>query len=114
MYNHALEKYRGGVFERNVLDDLRLALELLLREVLGNDRSLENQIPLLGGYGAMKKMLTIVAVLLVLAAAYFIWPTPYRYHNFSSSTVRENRITGKVEILSLYHGKLAWRTGEPE
>jgi hypothetical protein len=50
LYNHALEKYRGGVFERNVLDDLRLALELLLREVLGNDKSLENQIQSLGGY----------------------------------------------------------------
>jgi len=50
LYNRALEKYRGGVLERNVLDDLRLALELLLREVLNNDKSLENQIPLLGGY----------------------------------------------------------------
>ena len=50
LYTQALEKYRGGVFERNVLDDLRLALELLLRGVLGNDKSLDNQIPLLGGY----------------------------------------------------------------
>jgi len=50
LYNHALEKYRGGVFERNVLDDLRLSLELLLREVLSNDKSLDNQNPLLGQY----------------------------------------------------------------
>lgn len=38
------------MFERNVLDDLRLSLELLLREVLSNDKSLDNQNPLLGQY----------------------------------------------------------------
>jgi hypothetical protein len=38
------------VFLRNVLDDMRLSLELLLKAVLGNDKSLENQIPQLGGF----------------------------------------------------------------
>lgn len=38
------------MFERNVLDDLRLALEVLLRGILGNDKSLENQIAPLGDY----------------------------------------------------------------
>jgi hypothetical protein len=36
LYNAALEKYEHGVFHRNLLDDLRLALEKLLRAVFAN------------------------------------------------------------------------------
>ncbi|HUE19678.1 MAG TPA: hypothetical protein VMQ63_07885 [Stellaceae bacterium] len=50
LYNDALEKYEHGVFHRNLLDDLRLALEKLLRAVLQNDKSLENQIKFIGAY----------------------------------------------------------------
>lgn len=41
-------KYDAGIFQRNLIDDLRLGLELLLREVLGNGKSLENQLQPLG------------------------------------------------------------------
>ncbi len=44
-YNSALEKRKAGIYERNLLDDLRLSLELLLKGVLNNEKSLENQIP---------------------------------------------------------------------
>lgn len=47
-WNSALEKYHGGIYERNLLDDMRLALEILLKEILRNDKSLENQISLVG------------------------------------------------------------------
>lgn len=50
LYNQAVQKHAGGVFARNVLDDLRLSLELLLKPLLGNEKSLENQIPLLGTF----------------------------------------------------------------
>ena len=50
LYNSALAKYSHGVFERNVLDDMRLSLELLLKGLLHNDKSLENQIPELGAF----------------------------------------------------------------
>jgi hypothetical protein len=50
LYNAALEKYEHGVFHRNLLDDLRLALEKLLRAVFANAKSLENQIGLVGAY----------------------------------------------------------------
>jgi|GEM_PF-1901226 len=43
LYNSGLEKIEKGIYERNALDDLRLSLELLLRHVLGNGKSLENQ-----------------------------------------------------------------------
>jgi len=48
LYNKAIQKHGAGVFLRNVLDDLRLALEKLLRGLLNNEKSLENQIPSLG------------------------------------------------------------------
>lgn len=50
LYDQAMQKHANGLFLRNVLDDLRLALELLLQVLLTNDRSLENQIPALGAY----------------------------------------------------------------
>ncbi len=50
LYQEALTKFENGVFTRNLLDELRLSLELLLKAVLNNDRSLENQIAALGGH----------------------------------------------------------------
>jgi hypothetical protein len=46
--NEAIGKYRAGVFERNVVDDMRLSLELLLKRLFENDRSLENQTSAVG------------------------------------------------------------------
>lgn len=50
LFNQALEKYSAKVFVRNLLDDLRLALEKLVQKVLGNSRSLENQLSSVGGF----------------------------------------------------------------
>ena len=47
-YESALAKYEGGIFERNTLDDMRLAFELLGKDLLGNGKSLENQIAEIG------------------------------------------------------------------
>ena len=48
IYLHALEKFNNGVFLRNSLDDLRLSLELLLKEIFSNSKSLENQMKEVG------------------------------------------------------------------
>jgi hypothetical protein len=50
LYVEALQKHQAGVYLRNALDDLRLALELLVQEILGNEKSLENQIAFLGQF----------------------------------------------------------------
>ena len=50
LYNEAIGKFRAGLFQRNVLDDLRLALELVLKSVFENSKSLENQVPALGQF----------------------------------------------------------------
>lgn len=42
-YNTALAKYDSGIFERNTLDDMRLSFELLVKALLHNGKSLENQ-----------------------------------------------------------------------
>jgi len=50
VFSEALSKYNSNVLQRNLLDDFRLSLELLCKELLGNDKSLENQSALLGDY----------------------------------------------------------------
>lgn len=50
LFDEALQKHDHGVFKRNTLDDLRLALEILVRQLFGNQKSLENQIPIIGQY----------------------------------------------------------------
>ncbi len=50
LYESALSKFDNNIFERNLLDDLRLSLELLLKEIFANGKSLENQIPYLGKF----------------------------------------------------------------
>ena len=42
-YLKAIKFYQIGYFERNLLDELRLSLELLLKELFKNNKSLENQ-----------------------------------------------------------------------
>lgn len=50
LFDSALQKQELGVFQRNLLDDLRLALEKLLKAIFSNKKSLENQMPLLGPF----------------------------------------------------------------
>jgi len=50
LFGEALQKHEHGVFTRNVLDDLRLSLELFLKALFNNGKSLENQLPHLGTY----------------------------------------------------------------
>lgn len=50
VYLRSLNGLKSGKNERHILDDLRLSLELFLKEFLQNDKSLENQIPLLGKF----------------------------------------------------------------
>lgn len=68
LFNAAKTKYDMGALDRNVLDDLRLALELLLKDVLTNQKSLENQLPLLGphlkGVGLSSLLVNMLRTLL--------------------------------------------------
>lgn len=48
LFEQAKLKYDADIFQRNLIDDLRLALELLIKAVLENSKSLENQIAPIG------------------------------------------------------------------
>ena len=48
LYQAAHDKFNNSIFERNLLDDLRLSLELLIRKILNNEKSLENQLSGIG------------------------------------------------------------------
>lgn len=50
LYDSALVKFNNNVFERNLLDDLRLSLELLLKDIFSNGKSLENQLSDIGSF----------------------------------------------------------------
>jgi hypothetical protein len=50
LYKKALTAFNSGNDERHILDDLRLSVEYFLRSLLGNEKTLENQIPFLGKY----------------------------------------------------------------
>lgn len=66
VYKSGITKYAEKKYERNVLDDMRLSLELLVKQILGNGKSLENQIPELGarlsGYHKELKNLVVKTV----------------------------------------------------
>jgi len=74
LYDAALQKLRTGIFHRNLLDDLRLSLETLLRGVLGNQKSLENQLPFLGAFlrdrGGSRELANMFAKLVEYYASY--------------------------------------------
>lgn len=50
LYQEALSKFNNQVYQRNLLDDLRLSLELLLKSILNNGKSLENQLSEIGTF----------------------------------------------------------------
>jgi len=42
-YDSSIDKYRKGIYDRNVIDDMRLSLEYLVRDITGSKKTLENQ-----------------------------------------------------------------------
>lgn len=47
-FNEGLIKYQASLFERSSIDDMRLSFELVVKDILRNNKSLENQIPEIG------------------------------------------------------------------
>lgn len=70
-YEDALQKHSSGVFTRNVLDDLRLSLEMLLRQLLENEKSLENQLSAIGEFVKVRGGSTELSNMLVKLVDYY-------------------------------------------
>lgn len=89
-YKSGLDKYKARVYERNSLDDFRLSLELLLRHILGNSKSLENQINDLGNYQQKRGMSPEVTNMFVKLVDY--------YNKYQNTYVKHNDKVNDKEI----------------
>lgn len=100
LFNDALQKYENGIFHRNLLDDLRLALELLLKALFENNKSMENQISALGTYIQDRKGSKELANMFVKLIDYYAkYQNSYAKHN---SAVIEEEIEFIFEITSSF------------
>ncbi|OQX26270.1 MAG: hypothetical protein BWK80_11300 [Desulfobacteraceae bacterium IS3] len=70
-FKNALEEYTKKIYQRNLLDNLRLALELLLKHILNNDKSLENQKQALGQYLKEKAIASEIRNLYMTSIDYY-------------------------------------------
>lgn len=98
-YESALTKYEGGVFDRNALDDIRLAFELLVKDLLSNDKSLENQLSgictLLQKFGASKELMNMMHPII----KYY---TDFQNHNVKhNDSVNKNEMEYVIELTSV-------------
>ncbi len=89
-YQSSLSKFEGGIYERNTLDDMRLSLELLLKDILNNNRSLENQFSELGVFLKSKNISPEIRNLLTSVLKY--------YEDFQNHNVKHNEKINKNEI----------------
>ena len=98
-YESALAKYEGGIFERNTLYDMRLSFELLVKDLLSNNRSLENQIADLGSMlkskGASEELKNMV---LKIIDYYTKFQNNHVKHN---DAVNSNEIEYVIELTSV-------------
>lgn len=89
-YKEALEKYEKGIYERNVLDDMRVSLELLLKELLNNNKSLENQMNDLGRILKSKNVSTEIGTLFNSVFKF--------YTTYSNTYVKHNDLVKSNEM----------------
>lgn len=90
-YESAIEKKNNHIYERNLLDDLRLSLEMLIRIILGNDKSLENQKSVLGNYFNGKGVNKEISNFYMDSVFKFIMP-------YQNERVKHNDLFNDVEI----------------
>ncbi|HOS47305.1 MAG TPA: hypothetical protein PLG57_01655 [Bacteroidia bacterium] len=95
LYQNALDKLNEERFERNLLDDLRLMLETLLKEILQNSKSLEKQIEDLGKYLQSKNVSLEVRNMFVTLNNYFA-----KYQN---EYVKHKNSVNKLEIEFIFN-----------
>lgn len=89
-YKSAIEKYESKKYERNILDDMRLSFELLLKELLKNQKSLENQKKILGAVLKENNISAEIRNLIIKVIDYYI-----KYQN---DKVKHADSSNKLEI----------------
>jgi len=100
LYSTAIDKYKLKKFERNVLDDMRLALEVLLQELFSNTKSLENQISILGTFTSAKgRSVEFTNMFSKLIDYYCKYQNTYIKH---SDKVNESEVEFIIEMTSIF------------
>jgi len=98
VFEDAIIKLENKIFERNLLDDLRLSFETLIKNLLGNNKSLENQLPELGFFLRSRDVTTELRNMIVKLIDYYTkYQNTYIKHN---NTVNEKEIEFIFECTS--------------
>lgn len=94
-YLSAVDKLENNHFERNILDDLRLTLELFIKAILNNNKSLENQRVQLGSYckdkGISKEITNMFDKLIDL------------FSKYQNSYIKHDNQADKREVLFIFN-----------
>jgi hypothetical protein len=109
-YESALSKYESGIFERNTLDDIRLSFELLVKDLLGNDKSLENQLS--GISGILDKAGTSVELKNMVHKIVDYYTKFQNNHVKHDDAVNSNEIEYVIELTSVVMKFLIKANGE--
>jgi hypothetical protein len=100
LYQSAVDKLNESRFERNLLDDLRLSLEYVVRQVLDNSKSLENQLEPLGVFlkstGTSKELINMFRS---LTDCYSKYQNSYVKHN---ALIKEDEVDLMVNLTSAF------------
>lgn len=99
-YQSALDKINEGRYDRNILDDLRLSLECLLKCRLNNSKSLENQSQELGKFLKSRNSTTEVRNLFIKQLEHY---TNYQNINVKhSEEVKSDEVELIVNLTSSF------------
>lgn len=100
VYKSALDKLEKKVYERNLIDDLRLSLELLLKALLNNDKPLEKQIADIGAFQKSKGISTETTNMFNTLLDYYTkYQNKYAKHN---DNVNPKEIEFIVDLTSTF------------
>ena len=100
LYVSAINKYEKREFPRNVLDDLRLSLEILLKELFNNKKSLENQLSEIGNYQKSRGATNEITNLFQKLIEYY---AKYQNNNVKhNDNVKENEIAFIIELTNTF------------
>lgn len=99
LYDSALNKIKEKIFERNALDDMRLSFELLMKEILRNDKPLEKNISIIGDALSEKQVNSHFRNMITTIITYYTkYQNDFIKHN---DRVNEDELLFVVELTSI-------------
>ena len=105
VYKEAMIKYSNHIFNRNILDDLRLSLELLIKDILKNEQSLENQNTKLSiflrGKSNSQQIINLFNTLLNGYETYHNNTVKHYRESNSAENIKENELNFIVELTNI-------------